>query len=1363
MDESIKLARPRDQITGSYADTAVTFATCLLESANDLVAAVNTDLRFVALNAAFRREFEMVFGRPVELGQRLDSALAHVTGDRATAIALCRRALAGESFRVIEELGDAQLLRKSYELAFSPVFDTHHQVLMAAIVMRDLTTLRLSERRFGALLEAAPDAMIIIRADGVIDLANSHAETMFRYGHHQLTGMAVETLLPERFRASHSALRSQFSRRPVARPMGRDRGELSGLRADGTEFPVDISLSPLDVGGEQMVVGAIRDMTNRQRSVDRVRALSAQLEQRADERRRELEQASEMFRATFDRAPVGIAHMTIDGRWLRVNPALCNIVGYQAEELLTGMSIRDITHPDDLGRELTLMQQLARGEIPAFSFEKRYHRKNGDLAWVEITRSLVQDASGAPAYCISVVTDIDARKRAELELEQGRARLAAIFDNLNEGVIVADAQGNVLDMNQAALALHGYSDVLQARRHLPEYADTFELHRLDGSLLPISDWPLARVLRDERFAGVDVEVRNRANGVNRIVSYSGVPVFDGGGQPVLAVLVVRDITAEKRAEKALQESEARFNAFMDATPAQAWIVDDEGRIRYVNKSWEASFGLERKDWIGKTAFDLWAPEVAAKLQENDRAARESGKAIDSIEVTVGSAMDDVRYWRAIKFPFNSGDGQRLVGGMSLEITEQIRTQEALRESEAALKATFDQAAVGIVHMALPECRFLRVNNSFCKILGYLPEELTGLTAEDMIDAKDCSLTVEDEARLRSGQVTSFTTEKRAWRKDGAIVWLRITLSPVRDAQDVVLYAVALVEDITHTKQLDMARRESEKRLRLAVSIAHLGFWEWDVAANDVYFSPQWKAQLGYEEHELRNSFEEWSLRLHPDDRSRVLDDLAGFIARPETDFRLEYRLRHRDDNYRWMAARAIALSGMDGRAEKLIGIQQDVTESKLAEQRILEAAQHDPLTGLPSRALVFEYAGHLLAAARRNHTRGAFLFIDLDRFKPVNDLYGHETGDRLLKEVAKRLLGCVRDEDLVGRLGGDEFIIVLPHLGGNRGEAIAAHVLESMAQPFHIGTLELSISVSIGVSYFPQHGTDVDALIHAADLAMYQTKQSGRASFHLYTDELDAHTDAAAGIEARLKRALRENGLTLHYQPVIDMHSGILLGAEALLRLTDQDDNVVGPERFIPIAESAGLIGALGEWVSVEAFRQHEEWRRQGLPPVTIAINVSPLQFRQRGFADMLRRIVRNAGIDPGCVQIEVTESTVMDNIDDAIATLNAIKSMGMKIALDDFGTGYSSLSHLSHLPLDKLKVDQSFVQSIEHDRTSQAITGAIISLGRTLDLQVGCEGVETESALHYLQEQGCDQAQGFFISRPLPAAEFGRWMRAHC
>ncbi|MCG2577417.1 EAL domain-containing protein [Dechloromonas sp. XY25] len=727
-------------------------------------------------------------------------------------------------------------------------------------------------------------------------------------------------------------------------------------------------------------------------------------------------------------------------------------------------------------------------------------------------------------------------------------------------------------------------------------------------------------------------------------------------------------------------------------------------------------------------------------------------------ITADEALGSLLWLQMLLLGFG-GSWLLLLGALA----ERDQSQMALRESEAQLRATFEQAAAGIAHFTLPERRFLRVNAAFCRIMGYGCDELLARSSPEITHPDDRLIGNDEFARLASGEISTFSVDKRYVRKDGQIIWARASVSLVQDAE-AGPFAISVVEDITEATLVAQAHRDAEHRLELAVDIAKLGFWEWDVANDQVYLSPMWKQQLGYQEDELDNRSDEATSRLFPEDIDRVKDYVARYIGQPGSEFSIDYRLRHRDGHYRWFTARATPVTDDTGQVVKLIGTQLDITHLKEAEQRIREAALHDPLTGLPNRALIFEYGQHLLAAARRSHGRGALLFIDLDRFKQVNDLYGHEVGDRLLQEVAMRLIACTRQEDLVGRLGGDEFVIILPHLDHrtDRATVVAQHVLDSIGQPFRIDALELSVSPSIGITYYPEHGTEIDALIHAADLAMYQAKQFGRANYQLYTSDLCQRAEEARSLEAKLRHALKNQGLALHYQPVIDIKSGRLIGVEALVRMAGDDAEDISPATFIPIAESSGLIVELGEWVAIEACRQHKLWRSQGLPPVKIAINVSPLQLRQRAFAERLGHIIGEAGIDPACFEIEVTESALMESVDEAIEILEDIKCLGVRIALDDFGTGHSSLSNLSTLPLDKLKIDQSFVRRIERDQTSRVITNAIISLARTLHLEVVGEGIESNETLRYLDDQACDQAQGFLFSKPLPADAFAHWYRQH-
>lgn len=597
------------------------------------------------------------------------------------------------------------------------------------------------------------------------------------------------------------------------------------------------------------------------------------------------------------------------------------------------------------------------------------------------------------------------------------------------------------------------------------------------------------------------------------------------------------------------------------------------------------------------------------------------------------------------------------------------------------------------------------------------------------------------------------------RSDGTIQWYRWEIWPWMEDTDEVGGIIISAEDITERIGAERKLRDSESRLALALKAGNTAVWEIDVAserllpADDRLFS-----MLGYSAAGM-DTVAKWIERIHEDERNTARGLLNDVILGSSDSFSLEARYRKADGNWHWLLCQGTASERSDdGRATRLVGTHTDIDARKMAEQRAREAALHDPLTGLPNRALVFEYGNRLLAAAQRKHGQGALLFIDLDRFKPINDLYGHDVGDRVLQEVSRRLLSCTRAEDLVGRLGGDEFVIVLPHLAPDlhRAAVVASHVIDSLNNRIIIDSLELSLSASIGISYYPAHATGMSELIHAADLAMYQVKQSGRASFQMYRDEFNQRADEAYSLEARLRQALRHGRLSLHYQPVIDMDSGLLIGAEALVRLAD-GGQAVGPQIFIPVAESAGLIGELGEWVVKEACRQHRAWLASGLR-VSLAINVSPLQFREKGFAEKMREIILDARIDPSFIQLEVTESAVMENIDDAAAVLNRIKSLGVKVALDDFGTGYSSLSHLSSLPLDKLKVDQSFVRRIGFDHSSQLVTEAIIALGRSLKLEVIGEGIESEDAFLYLKAHGCNHAQGYWLSRPLPADQFAEW-----
>ena len=387
------------------------------------------------------------------------------------------------------------------------------------------------------------------------------------------------------------------------------------------------------------------------------------------------------------------------------------------------------------------------------------------------------------------------------------------------------------------------------------------------------------------------------------------------------------------------------------------------------------------------------------------------------------------------------------------------------------------------------------------------------------------------------------------------------------------------------------------------------------------------------------------------------------------------------------------------------------------------------------------------------------LFFDLDRFKPINDTYGHQVGDKMLQEVADRLRSSLRSGDVVGRIGGDEFVAILDDVRSESDVALAArNLLNVLGKPYHVDTFELRTSPSIGISLCPHDGTDIDVLIRHADAAMYQAKATGRNTFQFFTSDISDNTKRIFALEQRLRQSIFQNEFELWYQPIVDTSTRRLASVEALLRWRQQNGEIILPGDFISAAETSGLINQLGQWVIRNACEQHQLWRKEGLPSIRISVNVSPVQFRSKSFQTDVALALADTGIDPACVELEVTESTVMSQVENAVGTLDNLKKLGVQIALDDFGTGYSSLSHLSYLPIDKLKVDQSFIQNIDTDPRSLAIAETVIALGKKLNVAVVAEGIESEKALRLLSERECDLGQGYLIGKPMTAESFAQW-----
>ena len=434
----------------------------------------------------------------------------------------------------------------------------------------------------------------------------------------------------------------------------------------------------------------------------------------------------------------------------------------------------------------------------------------------------------------------------------------------------------------------------------------------------------------------------------------------------------------------------------------------------------------------------------------------------------------------------------------------------------------------------------------------------------------------------------------------------------------------------------------------------------------------------------------------------------------------------------------------------------DVMERKNAENRIEFLAHYDELTHLPNRSLLRQRVENLVAMAKRHCYKVALLFIDIDRFKNINDSLGHPIGDLLLQMVAKRFEKCLREEDAVARLGGDEFVIVLPIVKDREGVAsVARKIVAMFNEPFIIEGYNLAVTPSIGISLYPEHGRDFDTLVKNADTAMYLAKQEGRNAFRFYDSRMNEHVTERLMLENELRKAIANNELTLHYQPIVQSGNGQLISAEALARWHHPELGWVSPTKFIPVAEESGLITVIGDWALETACRQNRAWQDSGMGAFPVAVNISAAQFHQSDFCSKVLEIAERNGLEPRFLALEVTESMVMRDIDGTIASLHQLNEAGFPLLIDDFGTGYSSLAYLKRFPIQKLKIDRSFINDLTTSSDDEAIVRAILSLAKALNFKVIAEGVETEAQLACLLEHGCDQIQGYYVSRPIPAEEF--------
>ncbi|MDD5385241.1 MAG: EAL domain-containing protein [Gallionella sp.] len=694
--------------------------------------------------------------------------------------------------------------------------------------------------------------------------------------------------------------------------------------------------------------------------------------------------------------------------------------------------------------------------------------------------------------------------------------------------------------------------------------------------------------------------------------------------------------------------------------------------------------------------------------------------------------------------------------------------EGLAARKVLLSQILDTSSVAIF-LVDKEGRITRANQRMAKMFGYSLDALPGSEYVTLVHPEEREIGQQNMLALLASAIPSVDLDRRYWRTDHTEFWGHITMNRFYDAQSEGFFLIGVIADITERKQAEDMLRKSEESLRESHIIAGLGSYILDISIGRWKSSDVLDQLFGIDEAYARST-EGWSALINPEDRPMMVDYLRNEVLGQGRPFDKEYRIiRHNDQAERWV--HGLGKLEFDAQGHPLImrGTIQDITSRKKAENEINNLAFYDPLTHLPNRRLLLDRLKQALASSARSGRKGALLFIDLDNFKTLNDTLGHDIGDLLLQHVAQRLESCVREGDTIARLGGDEFLVMLEDLSKDsleaaaQTEAVGEKILTSLNRPYQLATHEYRNTPSIGATLFSDHQQSIDELMKQSDIAMYQAKKAGRNTLRFFDPQMQDTINARAALEDELRKALELQQLQLYYQIQVDS-SYRPLGAEALIRWIHPERGMVPPAQFIPLAEETGLILPIGQWVLETACAQIKVWQQDALTRnLVLAVNVSAKQFCQADFVAQVQATVQRHAINPMLLKLELTESMLLDNIQNIISTMNVLNEIGIQFSLDDFGTGYSSLQYLKQLPLDQLKIDQSFIRDIATDSSDKAIVRTIIAMAQSMNLNVIAEGVETEEQRQPLLSKNCTHYQGYLFSRPVPIEQFDLLLKQSC
>ncbi|MGB9989268.1 bifunctional diguanylate cyclase/phosphodiesterase [Massilia sp. SM-13] len=809
--------------------------------------------------------------------------------------------------------------------------------------------------------------------------------------------------------------------------------------------------------------------------------------------------------------------------------------------------------------------------------------------------------------------------------------------------------------------------------------------------------------------------------------------------------------AIKRLFEDIGQREERFRTIVTQVPGAVFRYRPDGPIEFVSDAIEEISGYSAKQFMRSTTHswaNLITPEDRRMQRRECSAAIREGRAYE-IEYRIIDSTGVERWVQENGQPQVDGIGP-LVDGIITDVSDRKHNEMRIEALLAEQSAILDNVMFGV--MFVRHRSIVSVNRRCEELFGYAPGEMTGNSTSIVFPTAFDFEAAGARQYPTLGNGEYFSEERHYRRQDGSLFWCMVSGCAI-DQHRPNEGSIWVYADIT-------ARKEAEEKLRLSATVLqHIadGVMVVDDRGIIVAVNPAFTQITGYSEEEALGKDRSLTRSGRHDEgfHDALWEQLVtNGYWRGEV-----WSLRKSGEQYlEWLTMTAVR--DQSGMTTHYVGVFSDITKVKESQEKLDHLAHHDPLTALPNRLLFHDRLHHAIQRVTRGNEQLALLFIDLDRFKNVNDTLGHHIGDELLQQVAKALSSKLRDGDTLARLGGDEFIVLLEDVDGQYGASQVAEKLVAMfEQPFMVAGHELFVTCSVGVSLFPADASDLNMLIRNADVAMYQAKARGRNGYRFYAPSMTGEGVERLRLETFLRRSIEKEEIFLNYQPQVEIDTGRLIGVEALVRWNHPELGLVPPIRFIPLAEDTGFINQLGKWVLSEACRQMVRWQEAGLEVPKMAVNLSAKQFDRGSIVSMVADILRETGLEPHRLQLEVTESVIM-NTGDALAFINDLHAIGVSLAIDDFGTGYSSLAYLKQMPVQTLKIDRSFIKDISTDVNDEAIAIAIIQLGKSMNLSVIAEGVETHDQAAFLLRHGCNQAQGYFYSRPvMPEDLLQRWL----